>query len=309
MGQINLNSNFFLFCKSYSGDYIRVINLWESILKHNQDKIHFYLCIPEVDYDFFNKKFMLGGNPLITLIKDEDIIQKLEGNHLDLYHKTDGRLSQQIVKSQFWKLFPEPINYLCIDSESVFTRDFYISDFINVDGSPFTVMHENKDLLELAISKNKTKVVENYYADSIKMMSLFGRKGRAYDFGPTPVIWSSKVWESLERHFLMPRGISFWDAIVEVPSELRWYGESLLAYKAIDLHPIGPLLKVYHYDWQFFAEMNLYGQASGATYLGYLKQSNWDFSLDYGNQAKRKSYLSRLWKQAKFYFRKFFALL
>ncbi|WP_133062455.1 DUF6492 family protein [Polynucleobacter victoriensis] len=302
-----MNNNFFLLCKSYSGDYLRVINLWRSVLKHNKDKIHFYLCIPEVDYDFFNEKFMCEGDSSITLIKDEDIIEKLGRSYLELYKKTDGRLSQQIVKSQFWKLFPEPINYLCLDSESVFTHDFYISDFVNVDGSPYTVLHENKDFLEFALSKNKTKVVENYNADSIRMMSLFGRKGRIYDFGPTPVIWSSKVWESLEKYYLIPRGISFWDAIIANPSELRWYGESLLAYKAIDLYPIGPLMKVYHYDWQFFSEMNFYGDASGSTYLGYLKQSNWDFSLDYGDQAKRKSYLSRMWRCFKFYFLKLFS--
>lgn len=288
---------------------MRVVNLWESVIKHNQDEIPFYLCVPEVDYDFFHHKFVRQGGQSVILIKDEDIVERLGINYLEIYKKTDGRLSQQIVKSQFWKLFPVPINYLCIDSESVFTRDFYISDFINIDGSPYTVLHENKDFLELAIGKNKAKVVENYYADSIKMMALFGRKGRIYDFGPTPVVWSSKVWESLEKYFLKPRGISFWDAIVENPSELRWYGESLLAFKAIDLHPISPLLKVFHYDWQFLAEKNFYGDTSAPLYLGYLKQSNWDFSLDFGDQAKRKSYLSRLWKRFKFYLTRLCSLL
>ena len=46
-----------------------------------------------------------------------------------------------------------------------------------------------------------------------------------------------------------------------VPSELRWYGESLLAFRSIPLAPIEPLFRVYHHDWHFNALRRLGNKA------------------------------------------------
>jgi len=120
------------------------------------------------------------------------------------------------------------------------------------------------------------------------MKDRFGRIGPDYDFGPTPVIWSRKVWQDLDNQMLAPNGMTLWEAIEQEPSELRWYGESLLKFASITLHPIEPLFRCYHYDWQWHAL-----KAAGEThetlarnFLGAVYQSNWHFELDAGTKTR-----------------------
>lgn len=295
----------YLFCKSYLGDLTRAHDLWKTIKKHNQDEIPFYLSVPQKDLESF-KNFFSEDAQYINWVTDEEIIKLTPDSNLESYFKLDGRLSQQVVKSEFWRLFNHDITYLCIDSESQFIKDFYINDFLN-DGVPYTVMHQNKELLQLATNKNVDKVAHHFFKDSHLVKKIFNRSGPDYDFGPTPVIWSSKVWKSLEDNYLKPKMMTFWDAIEKVPSELRWYGEALLAYKAIPVLPIEPIFRVYHYDWQFFTNKKL-GEVPErliVNYLGILKQSNWNYENDYGAHANRKSFASMLLRSIKRFFSRY----
>lgn len=287
-------SNFYLFCKSYSGDVARVWDLWLSIKVFNKDKIPFYISVPEKELGYFKSFFGMDANE-IKWVTDEEIIKKTPNPSLGRYASWDGRLSQQVVKSEFWRLFEEDISYLCLDSESQFIRDFYIVDYF-LNDVPYTVFHQNKELLQLAENKKIKKINFHFLNESNLLKNLFKRLGPNYDFGPTPVIWSSKVWKSLEENYLNPNGLSLWDAVEMAPSELRWYGEALLAYNAIPIYPIEPIFRVYHYDWQYFTSKKM-GETNKtliANYLGILKQSNWDYERDYGQQAKRKSFLSKV---------------
>lgn len=289
----------YLFCKSYLGDLTRAYDLWKSIKRYNRDKIPFYLSVPQKDLETFMLFFAEDAKD-ISWVTDEKIISSAPNFNLETYYKLDGRLSQQVVKSEFWRLFQVDICYLCLDSESEFIRDFYISDFFYND-TPYTIIHQNKELLQLAENKGIKKIGIHFKNESKLLKDIFKRTGPDYDFGPTPVIWCSKVWRSLDDIFLKPNDMTFWDAIGKVPSELRWYGEALLAYKAIPLVPIEPIFRVYHYDWQYFTNRKL-GETHKIlmnNYLGVLKQSNWEFERDYGVQATRKSLLSRILKKLK----------
>jgi hypothetical protein len=120
------------------------------------------------------------------------------------------------------------------------------------------------------------------------MKKRFGRTGPNYDFGPTPVIWSRKVWDDIDRRMLAPEGSTLWDAIGKDPSELLWYGEGLLKFSSIPLHPVEPLFRVYHYDWQWQAMRGL-GENDDTlkrNYLGAVYQSNWRFELDAGSKVR-----------------------
>jgi hypothetical protein len=105
------------------------------------------------------------------------------------------------------------------------------------------------------------------------------------------------VWRDLEKHFLLPRGMTFLDAILKHPYELRWYGEAILAYKSVPLMPIEPLFRCYHYEEQFYF-WKLNGENSNivaANYLGICMQSNWDTELD----RVRRFKFSRLRKRVR----------
>lgn len=286
-------SNFLLFCKTYTGDLKRIQRLWSSVQRFNRDRIPLYISVPEAERALFEQ--ILGTPDGLIWVNDEDIVRANPRSNMAYYRTWDGRLSQQVVKGEFWR-YSGCDSYLCLDSESEFIRDFYCSDFLDHRGNPYTVMHQSKEMLQLAANKGIVRVVDDFHRDCEMMKSVFGRVGPDYEFAPTPVIWSAQVWRDLDEHYLQPKGITLWEAIEERSSELHWYGEALLQFNSIPLLPIEPLFRCYHYNWQWHTLRGL-GETTETLqreYLGIVCQSSWQYELDYGAQAQRKSRLSRL---------------
>ena len=265
---------FSLYCKSYKNDLSRIKILTDSIKRYNKDNLDFYISVPSSDLDLFKNSF---GSDYIKFISDDDIYPNV--NHLK------GWESQQIIKSSFWKLNLCE-NYLMIDSDSYFIKPFGISDFMYDTNTPFTVMHEQKDLFSWS-SKNHTVLGfnprESFVNDRLLVMDVFDRSGKIFDFGPSPVIWSSKVWKSLEDIYLKPNDITFQDLINKMPSEFSWYGEWLLYSKCINIIPIEPIFKCFHYLQQYNEYKN-----RGYTldhwkenYIGVVMQSSSNLPLEY----------------------------
>ena len=284
-----------LFCKSYHRDVLRVKRLVDSIETFNADKLPLFISVPAADITLFKDKI---GAERCNWVVDEDIIRANPRLSVEAMSKADGGLAQQVIKSEFWHLHPCNA-YLCLDSDSVFIRDFYLADFIAEDGIPYTTIHQCKDYLQLAVNFRKVQVVKDFNRDSASGRKLFARSGPEYDFGPTPVVWSSRVWQDLSTNFLEPRGWTMLDAIKHYPAELRWYGEALLAYKSIPLHPVEPLFRVYHTDWQYFACKKQGEKISTLRekYMGVVLQSNWEYEMDFTNSGK--SVLSRVARKFK----------
>lgn len=298
------NSPFFLFCKSYEGDFLRVKELCASIERHNKENIPFYISVPQKDRYLFESNIGLIY-PNIHWLSDEDIVNSNPKAKIEDYRNLDGRLSQQIIKSEVWRLLVSDeapsCQYLCIDSESIFLRDFGYQDFYASDGYPYTVMHDHRELLDLAKERGFNKVVQHFEAECVMMKSIFLRAGNNYHFGPTPVIWDSRVWQDLDNKYLQKINETIWDVIKKYPNELYWYGEALIQFKSINIHPIPPLFRVYHYHWQYAIS-----KKSGEnhkkianSYMGVLEQSNWSFEQDFGSQSKRKSTLSKVLRKIK----------
>jgi hypothetical protein len=293
-----MKKNFYLFNKTYLGDFKRTQKLCKSIHIFNKDDIPLYISVPSADLEYFKENIREPNN--IKWVSDESIVLSMPDKNLTKYHETHGYLSQQVVKSEFWRLVQknasDDVSYLCLDSDSEFIRDFFISDFMNESGIPYTVIYQNKELLQMAHNKKINKVALHFHDDCQKIRKVFDRSGPDIDYGIPPVIWSSRVWQDLYHKYLEPRNMSFWDAIDQIPTELRWYGESLLKYQSIPLIPIEPLFRAYHYNWQFFTYQKM-GESVDklkAEYMGMVYQSNWFYELDYGEHAKRKSIPSRV---------------
>jgi hypothetical protein len=277
------DERFVLYCKTYEGDAQRLARLADSIRRFNADRIRFYVSAPSKDRALFRK--ILGGD--FDLLDDEEIIAANSRAVTSRYASMDGRITQQIVKSEFWRLVPCRA-YLCIDSDGKFLRPFRCSDFIDNDGIPFTVIHENKELLQMAFRKGKHKVVRDFERESERMKVRFGRTGPNYLFGPAPFLWSAAVWRDLDEKYLQPRDMTFWDAIDEDACEWRWYAEAQLAFNSIPMRPREPYFRVYHYDWQW-QEMRRRGETEetiARDYLGVVYQSNWEFEMDAGSKVR-----------------------
>lgn len=276
---------FVLYCKSYKNDVLRAKVLTESIQRFNSDRIPFYISVPAADMPLFEEH--LKGLQC-TLLKDEDILLANPRHSIDLMHEMPGGLLQQVVKSEFWRLGISR-NYLMLDSDAYFIRAFSLNDFMFDGETPYTVMHEGKDILDFAARRGMRRVKINYTRDRIKGQSYFNRSGRIYNYGPIPTICSALVWKTLAEKYAEERDSSFADLIREYPNEMIWYGEALLHYAPIRLMPIEPLFKVYHYKEQYQESLRLgeTEQTIAENYLGIIKQSNWEFSLDLVPRKKR----------------------
>lgn len=262
-----------IFCKSYRNDLNRTAELVESVRRFNKDSLPFYISVPQNDLGLFRNHIGTGD---IEWLHDEDIIEANRNISHDAYSSLPGQLSQQIVKAEFWRLNPLP-SYLCIDSDSVFIKEFRRSDFMVSGSVPYTIMHEGKSFYEFCLANGLDGKIEEFEIMKSKFRDTFGRRGPSYNFGPFPVTWHCDVWKDLEKNFLIPGRMTILDALTHLPSEAFWYGEALLKYRSIDIVPREPFFKAY-----LFLEEYEHDRKSGVThsvlsklYCGVVYQSNW----------------------------------
>lgn len=285
-----MNTPFSLYCKSYSTDVRRVARLAESIEKFNIDKLPFFVSAPKSDIPLFKN---LLSNANIEIIADEHIISANKNIHQPQMDVLPGNITQQIVKSEFWRLGVSQA-YLCLDSDSIFIRPFRLSDFITAAGTPYTIIDEGRDLLLASLAQGKEDVLMNFRRESAEVQHEFQRPGKVYNFGPNCPVWDRRVWESLDMEYLQPRKQSFLDLVVKFPYEMRWYGEALLRYKAVDLLPSQPFFKMYHYAWQLKKDQRdgIGTNQLANLYCGVVYQSAWEREMDWPSEGGNR--LSRL---------------
>jgi hypothetical protein len=263
--------NLVIYSKSYKNDVEKLKVLLESTYKHNIDNIPIYISCPNEDITIFKN---ILGTLNYTLIPDEDIIK---------VPFMEGWKSQQIVKSQFWKLNLCK-NYFIIDSDGQFIRDIKKSDLMYDDETPYTICHEYKELFEF-LDKYPLPFdpYKSFIEERKRIMEVFGREGLVYDFGPIPLVWSRAVWETLEIEYLQPNKLTFTDLILHTPSEFTWYGEWFLYRKPIKLYPRGPIFKSYHFRHQYELDKNIgYSiEKMKKLYFGVMLNTNWGAPLKY----------------------------
>lgn len=268
-----------LYCKSYKTDLRRAVRLAASVQNFNQRDIPFYISVPQTDLTLFQEHL---SRFKVQVLSDETILNASPRIVLDHVYAMKGSIAQQIIKSEFWRLNLCDA-YLCLDSDAMFIRPFDVTDFITPDGTPYTVVDEAHDLLEAALHKRQNRIATAFASEAQLVQDLFYRKGRAYSFGPFPLVWHRAVWESLDQCYLQPRGMNFADAIIQAPIESRWYGEALLAYKAVPLLPCQAIFKVYHYAWQYDQDRREkigIGELAHL-YCGVIYQSAWERDMDW----------------------------
>jgi hypothetical protein len=290
---------FALVCKSHRRDVLRVQRLLDSLAANNPERLPVVVIVPEQDQALFQEH--LAGHTF-ELLSDETVVaahpQAAERDLLARYRATPGYRSQQVVKAEAWRVLGCSA-YLCVDSDTVFLKPALRADFIAPDGHPYTLMHQSRELMQLAVNRGHGSVLHAFKAESEQLKQWFGRIGPDFDFGPQPLIWSARVWADLHERHLAPRGWTLWDAIDFAPSEIRWYGEALLACQSIPLHPIEPLFRVYHHEWQWLLLRSLgeTDQTLQAQFIGVVYQSNWEVELDPPGTRSALSLLGRRLKR------------
>lgn len=267
-----LTHNISIFCKSYLPDMHRAKAMASSVRQYNRDALPLYISVPEKELEEFKRTIDF---PEINWLTDEEIIRSNPEISVAAYHALPGSTSQQIVKAEFWRVNPVE-NCVCIDSDSRFIRDFYASDFLSAEGVPYTILFEGKNFLQFCMVSGIRETSLYYEKMSDDMKRYFGRQGPSYSFNPFPVIWSRRVWESLQEK-LREQNTNILDALAAHPYESSWYGEALLKYRAIPLLPKEPIFKAYLYleEYEHDKAMGINEQVLTHFYLGVVYQSNW----------------------------------
>ena len=255
-----------LFTKTYAGDIDQHEILMESIEKYNVQGLPVFVSVNPSDYPVFSKRYR-GRFPSMTLVSDSD------------YYKCeiplDGWRYQQVIKANFWRTRFSRF-YVSIDSDQQFIKPFVSATFMYDENTPYTVMHQSKDMLEfMALDGHDLDGVFFKNAQSV-LRCFFGNETYPeWDWGPSPFIWSSEVWEHLHMNYLMDAHVSFEEFLVKLEStgknfsEYQAYGEYLWAMRKLfhEVVPIQPIGKSYHFISQFIREFQ------NGVRLSHLKQN------------------------------------
>lgn len=278
---------FALVVKSYFNDLNRVQRLLNSIRQYNLDELVIYIIVPTEDLVSFRNKL---GSDAINYLADLDILDLTMGCSNSTKIELPPVIMQQVVKTEFWRLRLAE-NYLIIDSDSYFIKDFSIKDFMFDNNTPYTIMNEGRHQLDWAARSGNIRFIRDYHELRERALSLFGRTGPHFDFAPTPMLCSSKVCEAMYEKVAKPKGESFYDQIVRFPCETQWYGEFLLHDQTIPIIPREPLFKVWGFEdqWKEGISIGETNDVLAKNYLGVIDQSYWSRSLDaYSKSQKRK---------------------
>jgi hypothetical protein len=283
-----------LYCCTLARDAVRAVRMAESVARHNRDNLALYLSAPRADLELFRRK--LGSRAQV--ICEEEILTANPAQDLARVYALRGLVQQQIIKAEFWRLGLSE-NALVVDSDCKFVRDFARADFLAEPSVPYSVIHEGRELLQFTAAHGPKRVRAEFLQDRVPIMREMGRDGVVYDYGYAPFLWSRRVWSDLAEKHLAPRGETLADAIARCQSEFTWYGESLLRFRSIPIHPREELFKHYHYEHQYWTDVKLgvTEETIARDYLGVVYQSNWETWTEFG--APSKSWLSRAARSAK----------
>jgi len=174
--------NIVLYCCTFRKDLKRTVKLAQSIKKHNKGNIPFYISVPAEDVELF-KEYLKDYS--VIIFDEKDIFQTNPKLDIQKLYEIRGGLRQQVIKSEFWRLGISE-NYLVLDSDCIFIRDFDESDFIFKDNIPYSVIHEGRDVLQATERFGPKKIRQHFLADREPIKAALGRKGVTYDFGYAP---------------------------------------------------------------------------------------------------------------------------
>lgn len=229
--------NIVILLVTYIGDIEYVKRLIISYKKYNIDRIPLYIVTPGSD----SKAFEIFMDDTIELLTYEDITNNLVHDN-SVRGIRPGYINQEIIKLAFWeKRLCE--NYFCMDSDGEFIRDFFVSDFMYDDNTPFTILIEDN---ELAVDPQFYK---EYWVGREKLIRIIQKEVGLVDrrmltchgFG----ILSCKVLESLYKKYLLPNNLAYRDLLIIAPYEFSWYNMWLQKDNTIPIKSREPIVKCF----------------------------------------------------------------
>lgn len=254
--------------KTFVDDLKYVERLIPSFNKYNSDNIPLYIVVPKADIEVF-QHFL---NPNIELFSEELFNDKLTSDP-DLGFKP-GYINQEIIKLSFWELNLCE-NYFCLDSDGEFIRDFFLTDFMFDQSTPYSILFEDNEL------KVEPEYFKSYWEpreEKIrKIQELVGLTDKRMLTCHNMAILSSKVLASFKSDFMDAKNLSYVDIIKLSPYEFSWYNMWLQKSKVIPIEIREPLFKTFHHQNQLndYVRRNVTLQDIARGFIGININSNW----------------------------------
>ena len=264
--------NFAFMLKTYKGDFERACNLVASFTKHNIDAIKLFIVVDHEDWNLFKNL----ESEIVRLISSGDLnVEFLSLNHqlAVKFHSTPGYINQQIVKLSFWETGLCQ-NYLCLDSDGEFIRDFRVEDFMYDENTPFTIGVEDKDLKADPYWYSVWGHGRDSRIDTIKSFLLMEDVKNVKTCHGFQIL-SSKHLELFKELVMMPKQMSYLDILSIAPMEFGWY--NLFLYKVpFDIHYVEPFFKYYHHANQYLVDkmLGVQNKDLARSYLGIVVNGN-----------------------------------
>jgi len=233
-----------------------------------------FIVVPESDLELFS----IFKNVGVEVLAEESVTDCLV-NDDSVFGIRPGYINQEIIKLAFWEL-DLCENYFCIDSDAEFIRDFYFSDFMFDENTPFSVLVEDN---ELAVDP---EYYNEHWAGRSKLLDIIkdelGVEDRRSLTCHGMTIFSRKVLKSFKEKYLLPRGYTYVDALKKSPYEFSWYNFWLQKDKTINIEFREPLFKVFHTKSQHleYLRKKITLKDISRGYLGIVINSN--YSRDFG---------------------------
>ena len=283
-------TNFGILVKSHAPDHPYVARLVHSVQRHNITAIPVYIIVPDADLPVFEE--FAGAE--ITVLGESTLGQHLVSESLAGF--SAGYINQEIIKLSFWETGLAE-NFLCLDSDAEFIRDFTVDDFMFDENTPYTFLTEDAELIS-----EPEYFSESWKGRAEKLRRIKHEIGIADSRLLTVhghAVFSSEVLRSFKHDFLGPRGWQYRDAVALSPYEPTWYNMWLQRNHTIPIHAREPNIKTFHNATQHLAYVlqGLTPEDAARGYVAVVVNSNYSrgngvISLDEPTHLAVASYLT-----------------
>jgi hypothetical protein len=240
----------------------------KSFHQFNRDDIALYVSVPEQEVCFFSDAVC----QTVHIISDESYAGSYFADATS-WGFSIGYFNQEICKLAFWETEIAE-NYLCIDSDIIFIRDFYVTDFMADDTAPYTVLVMDKDL---SMEKHYRAHWQWRQATIQKIYDTVGLEDRRLRTCHGMQVLSAAVLRSLKNDFLASEKWAYKDLVETAPLEFTWYNAWFQKCGLVKEVAVEPFFKTFHarfdYTLSRIKQIRL-GDLAGA-YVGIILNSNW----------------------------------
>jgi hypothetical protein len=256
------------FIKSHQPDLALVRRLLNSISEHNRDRISAYISVPLDDVAAFQDLSRRFTD--VSVLADDHLgVPKVDRK---IWNFAPGYITQQLVKLNVQRL-SEARNYVILDSDTYFIRDFGTKDFVSSNGTGLTVLTEDKDSAAdpayAPFAENRAMKID-LIADRLGVPTLSRATCHNNTVFQDLVLRDFHDWCDSE-------GLSLLDLMAIAPVEFTWYNFFLVTHHPERLVRTEPFIRMMHTrsEYRRLVAAGFSHESLRRSYLGVCLNSGW----------------------------------